>query len=94
MQQRSLRSVRSREPGAEYMREAVEHEQRAATMTNPKLQAGFLDLAMLALILRRSSETPSNVFAPKDHHIIGQAVTIRRLRSYVVDATRCFGKSG
>jgi hypothetical protein len=49
---------------------------------------------MLALILRRSAETPSNVFAPRDHHFIGQAVTIRRLRSYVVDATRCFGKSG
>src|SRR3954468_13504266 len=49
---------------------------------------------MLVLILRRSSETPSNVFAPRDHHLIGQAVTIRRLRSYVVDATRCFGKSG
>jgi hypothetical protein len=56
MQQRSLRSVRSREPGAEYMREAVEHEQRAATMTNPKLQAGFLDLARMSRLLAAHME--------------------------------------
>jgi hypothetical protein len=41
---------------AEYLRQVVEHEARAATMTNTKLRAGFLDLARMCRDLAAQME--------------------------------------
>jgi hypothetical protein len=49
---------------ADYVRQAVEHEKRAATMTDPKLKAGFLDLARMSRVLATHMERQMDKRAP------------------------------